>query len=222
MENIFSFFNTYLLYFIVYLTSNQDTMIFEIIQILTDDVNQYLVDIGLEKTIVAENIAFLESQNETITSNLDDKVALTLININEESTLKNFPNHIQEGSKTIYRNSVVNLNLYLLFSANRTKYINSLNDISKIIEFFQGKKLFTQANTNYNRNNVAMSNVDNFRFTVELYTPTFEELNYIWGTLGGKQLSSALYKVSMIQIERNISQGEGSLITQVKGITKSV
>lgn len=197
-------------------------MIFEIIQILTDDVNQYLVDIGLEKTIVAENIAFLESQNETITSNLDDKVALTLININEESTLKNFPNHIQEGSKTIYRNSVVNLNLYLLFSANRTKYINSLNDISKIIEFFQGKKLFTQANTNYNRNNVAMSNVDNFRFTVELYTPTFEELNYIWGTLGGKQLSSALYKVSMIQIERNISQGEGSLITQVKGITKSV
>ncbi|WP_166920209.1 DUF4255 domain-containing protein [Flavobacterium poyangense] len=196
-------------------------MIFEVIQIITEQVNSYLEEIGLEKTIVAENIAFLESQNESIATNLDDKVALTLINLDEETTLKNVPNHTIENTKTIYKNSTINLNLYLLFSANRTKYINSLNDISKIIAFFQGKKLFTQANTIYNRNNVAMANIDNFKFTVELYTPTFEELNYIWGTLGGKQLPSALYKVSMIQIERNIAQGEGELISRIKGITKT-
>ncbi len=196
-------------------------MIFEIIQIIAEQVNNYLDEIGLEKTVVAENIAFLESQNETVATNLDDKVALTLINLDEEATLKNFPNHTIENSKTIYKNSIINLNLYLLFSANRTAYINSLNDISKIIAFFQGKKLFTQANTIYNRNNVAMTNLDNFRFSVELYTPTFEELNYIWGTLGGKQFPSALYKVSMIQIERNIAQGEGELISKIKGIIKT-
>lgn len=196
-------------------------MIFEIIQIITEQVNNYLDEIGLDKTVVAENIAFLESQNEIVSANLEDKVALTLINLDEESTLKNFPNHAVENNKTIYKNSVINLNLYLLFSANRNKYINSLNDISKIIAFFQGKKLFTQANTIYNRNNVAMTNIDNFRFSVELYTPTFEELNYIWGTLGGKQFPSALYKVSMIQIERNIAQSEGQLISRVKGITKT-
>lgn len=196
-------------------------MIFEVIQIIAEQVNSYLDEIGLDKTIVAENIAFLESQNEAVAGNLEDKVALTLINLDEEATLKNFPNHTVENTKTIYKNSIINLNLYLLFSANRTKYINSLNDISKIISFFQGKKLFTQANTIYNRNNVAMTNIDNFKFSVELYTPTFEELNYIWGTLGGKQLPSALYKVSMIQIERNIAQGEGSLISTVKGITKT-
>lgn len=196
-------------------------MIFEVIQIITEQVNNYLDEIGLDKTVVAENIAFLESQNEIVSANLEDKVALTLINLDEESTLKNFPNHAIENNKTIYKNSVINLNLYLLFSANRNKYINSLNDISKIIAFFQGKKLFTQANTIYNRNNVAMTNIDNFRFSVELYTPTFEELNYIWGTLGGKQFPSALYKVSMIQIERNIAQSEGQLISRVKGITKT-
>ena len=195
-------------------------MIFEVIQIITEQVNNYLDEIGLDKTVVAENIAFLESQNETVSGNLEDKVALTLINLDEEAALKNFPNHTIENSKTIYKNNIINLNLYLLFSANRNKYINSLNDISKIIAFFQGKKLFTQANTIYNRNNVAMSNINNFRFSVELYTPTFEELNYIWGTLGGKQLPSALYKVSMIQIERNIAQGEGQLISKVEGITK--
>ncbi|MBO9584827.1 MAG: DUF4255 domain-containing protein [Flavobacterium sp.] len=195
-------------------------MIFEVIQIISEQVNSYLEEIGLEKTVVPENIAFLESQNEDIATALKDGVALTVINLDEEATLKNFPNHIIENTKTIYKNSIVNLNLFILFSANRDKYINSLKDISKIIEFFQGKKLFTQANTIYNRNSSAMSNVDNFRFTVELYTPTFEELNYIWGTLGGKQLPSALYKVSMIQIERDIAQAEGQLIGEFSGITK--
>ncbi|WP_343706263.1 DUF4255 domain-containing protein [Flavobacterium sp.] len=195
-------------------------MIFEVIQIITEQVNSYLEEIGLEKSVVPENIAFLESHNDDITDALKDAVALTIINLDEEATLKNFPNHTIENTKTIYKNSVVNLNLFILFSANRDKYVNSLKDISKIIEFFQGKKLFTQANTIFNRNSSAMSNVDNFRFTVELYTPTFEELNYIWGTLGGKQLPSALYKVSMIQIERNIAQAEGQLIGEFTGITK--
>lgn len=195
-------------------------MIFEVIQIITEQVNNYLEEIGLDKSVVPENIAFLESQNDEITDALKNAVALTIINLDEEATLKNFPNHSIENTKTIYKNSVINLNLYLLFSANRDKYVNSLKDISKIIEFFQGKKLFTQANTVFNRNSSAMSNVDNFRFTVELYTPTFEELNYIWGTLGGKQLPSALYKVSMIQIERNIAQAEGQLIGEFTGITK--
>lgn len=195
-------------------------MIFEVIQIISEQVNNYLDEIGLDKSVVPENIAFLESQNEEVAKVLKDGVALTLINLDEEATLKNFPNHTIENAKTIYKNKIVNLNLYILFSANREKYINSLKDISKIIEFFQGKRLFTQANTIYNRNNIAMSNVDNFRFTVELYTPTFEELNYIWGTLGGKQFPSALYKVSMIQIERNIAQAEGQLISKIEGITK--
>ena len=195
-------------------------MIFEVIQIISEQVNNYLEEIGLDKSVVPENIAFLESQNEDIGTALKDGVALTLINLAEEATLKNFPNHTIENTKTIYKNSIINLNLYLLFSANRDKYVNSLKDISKIIEFFQGKRLFTQANTIYNRSSSAMSNVDNFRFTVELYTPTFEELNYIWGTLGGKQLPSALYKVSMIQIERNIVQAEGQVIGEFTGITK--
>jgi hypothetical protein len=56
-------------------------------------------NIGLEKSIVAENIAFLESQNETVAKNLDDKVALTLINIDEEATLKNFPNHTTKAQR---------------------------------------------------------------------------------------------------------------------------
>lgn len=196
-------------------------MIFEVVQIIEEQINLYLEECGLTKSVVAQNIALLESQNEDVNTSLKDKVALTLLNLNEETTLKNVPNHTIENSRIIYKNPIINLNLYLLFSANRDLYVNSLNDISKIIEFFQGKKLFTQSNTLYNRSNIAMSNIENFRFSVELYTPTFEELNFIWGTLGGRQLPSALYKVSMIQIERNISHGQGALINRVKAITKT-
>lgn len=196
-------------------------MLFEVIQIITEQVNSYLEECGLDKSVIAENIGILDSQDENA-DNLKGKVALSLLNIQEENTLKNFPNKSFEGSKVVYKNSILNLNLYILFSANRDTYLKSLNDISKIIEFFQGKKLFTQANTIYNRNNTAMNNIENFRFSAELYTPTFEEMNFIWGTLGGRQIPSALYKISMIQIERNIPQAEGSVISEIEGSTNQI
>ena len=193
-------------------------MLFETVQIIEEQVNSYFEECGLTKSVVAENVGILETSSDNITR-IEDKVALTLLNLGEEATLKNFPNQVNQGSKVIYKNNIINLNLYILFSANRSTYIKSLNDISKIIEFFQGKRLFTQANTVYDRNNTSLANIENFRFTVELYTPTFEEMNFIWGTLGGRQLPSALYKVSMIQIERNILQGEGQLISNIEGVT---
>jgi hypothetical protein len=195
-------------------------MLFEVIQIITEQVNSYLVECGLTKSVIVENIGLPEAQVENVKL-LEDKVALTLLNLQEEATLKNIPNHYYDNNKIVYRNSVINLNLFLLFSANRSTYSKSLKDISKIIEFFQGKKLFNQSNTIFDRNSTLMNDVDNFCFTVELYTPTFEELNYIWGTLGGRQLPSALYKVSMIQIERNIAQGERDLLNQVGAATQS-
>lgn len=195
-------------------------MLFEIAQIITEQVNQYLENSGLDKSVILENIAILDSQSENA-DNLTDKVALTLINFHEEATLKNFPNHTMEIDKVVYKNPIIHLNLFLLFSANRNSYTKSLKDISKIIEFFQGKKAFTQTNTVYDRDSIAMSDIKNFKFTIELYTPTFEELNFIWGTLGGRQLPSALYKLSILKVERKDSVvGEKGLITEINGTLK--
>jgi hypothetical protein len=44
-------------------------VIFEIVQILTEDVNQYLSDIGL-KSVVAENAGFFENHKMTVPGNL--------------------------------------------------------------------------------------------------------------------------------------------------------
>jgi hypothetical protein len=196
-------------------------MIYEVLQIVTDEVNNYLESLELDRSVQLDNIAMIEQDKSDTTIDMDDSVVLTMLNMDEEKTMKNFPNYKTEASTVSYQNNKINLNLYILFSANRSSYVKSLKDISKIIEFFQGKRLFTQANSDYDRDNVAMSGLKEFRFTVELYTPTFEELNYIWGTLGGKQYPSALYKLSLIEIERDVTQSRSGRIESVGTLTRT-
>ena len=196
-------------------------MIFEVFQILKEQINRYFDEMGLEDSeLVIDNIALAEGAAEA-SEGMRDKMVLTLVNLHEEGVLKNFPNHHISNDKIQYRNRVINLHLFLLFSANRNVYSKSLIDLSAVINFFQGKKRFTQANTVFNRELETMENVGDFRFTMELYTPTFEELNFIWGTLGGKQLPSVLYQLNLIPIERDQAQGEGPLIESVHSDVKN-
>ncbi|HLP54202.1 MAG TPA: DUF4255 domain-containing protein [Fluviicola sp.] len=181
-------------------------------QILTDEVNNYFTSQSMGTPVSMNNIAMIEHDATDDNINFQDSVLMTLLNMNEEKTLKNFPNVKHENNRVVYQNNRINLNLFVLFSANRNTYARSLKDISKIVEFFQGKRLFTQANSDYNRSNVAMAGVQDFHFTVELYTPSFEELNFIWGALGGKQYPSALYKLSLIEIVRDVNITSSSRI----------
>jgi hypothetical protein len=101
----------------------------------------------------------------------------------------------------------------VLFSVNRTGYDNSLNALATVIEFFQSKKVFTQANTVLNPAIPALAAVTEFKLTVDLYTPTFEQQNYIWGTLGGKALPSAMYKITLVKIDSGRLLQKGSQIS---------
>lgn len=191
-------------------------MIYETLQILKEQLENYFSEIGLGKIIALENIALWESGSDD-SARIDDKVVISLLKLEEELTLKNSPHYKLSDTKTEYKNPPVHLNMYLLISANCDFYDKSLRSISKVIEFFQGKKVFTSGNTVYNRNNVSFDVLDYFKFILELYTPTFEELNNIWGTLGGRQLPSVIYKVQLIQIERDKKLAASELITHIGG-----
>ncbi|MBD8489273.1 DUF4255 domain-containing protein [Echinicola sp. CAU 1574] len=197
-------------------------MIFEVLKIIAGEVNQYFVELEMEDSeVILENVAMIDSQQENADA-LKNKLILSLINLNEEVTLKNFPNHVLEGTKVTYKNPIVNLNLFLVFCANRSVYKKSLSDLSRILEFFQSKKVFTQSNTNFDRDLDEMSGIKNFRFTVELFTPTFEELNYIWGTLGGRQLPSIFYRLNLVEINRDLSTSEDAVISQISRNYKNI
>ncbi len=191
-------------------------MIFEVLQIITEEVNNFFNIEIEEKPVSLDNIAFIESETND-NQNTSNNVVLSLLHTEEEATLKNILNHQIEGTKVVYKNNKVHLNLYIMFSANRSDYTESLKSLSKIIEFFQSKRIFTQSNTIFDREVDGMDKIKDFRFTVELFSPTFEEMNFIWGTLGGKQYPSVIYKASVLEIERDVTQSEGSLITEING-----
>lgn len=205
-------FNKYLSRSLTQSGKTQGIMVFEVLQILTQEVNSFLGG----SLVSLDNIASVASEQGDSGGPTTD-IILTLLNIQEEPTLKNKPNYAVEGTRITHKNNIVNLNLYILFSANNDQYDEALKNLSKILAFFQGKKVFTQANSIYNRDDVSMSNISNFRFVVDLFTPTFEELNFVWGTLGGKQIPSVMYKLSLIEIEREAILGKGGLISQVNG-----
>ncbi|MFY7672173.1 DUF4255 domain-containing protein [Tenacibaculum sp. MEBiC06402] len=183
-------------------------MIYEILQIISDELNDYLD----ENTVDLANIADAESEGNS-PGNFPD-IALSLINLQEEFALKNTRNDYVSGNTVTYKNPKVYLNLFILFSLNKSTYTESLKSLTKIIEFFQGKKVFTQANSNY-ENVDGIENITSFKFITELYTPTFEELNFIWGTLGGKQKPSVLYKITLLEIERDAITKEGTVISEL-------
>jgi hypothetical protein len=196
-------------------------MIYETLQILKEQLEGYFSEVGLGKILTLENIALWDSGGDNATK-VENKVVLSLINIQEETTLKNAPHFKIRNDIAEYENPPVSLNLFILISGNCETYDKSLRSISKTIEFFQGKPVFSSANTVYNRTNVAFDVFDYFKFHLKLFTPTFEQLNNIWGTLGGRQLPSVIYKIQLIQIEHHKKLSATGVITHVGGDLKGI
>lgn len=195
-------------------------MLYESLEILKEQLEAYFEEISLNKTVELQNIALWEQGGTDATNSMANKFILTLLRIEEESTLKNGPYHRATEYRAEYRNRPMYLNLYVLLSANFDHYETSLLTLSKAIEFFQGKNVFTSRDTVYGRDNVSFDIDRDFKLILDLYSPTFEELNNIWGTFGGRQLPSAIFRVQLIAIERDKKLSEGTVITRVSGSLK--
>lgn len=194
-------------------------MIYEAIQIISEQLNNYLTSAGLSNLVSLQNVAMLETSEDNA-AKLNGKVIITLVNLEEESTLRNLPHYkVIDKKTTEYRNPPVNMNIYLLVSANCNTYTNSLRAISKTIEFFQGKKVFTSENTTYEEKE-DFDVLGSFKLIVELYAASFEQLNHVWGTLGGRQLPSVIYQIQLIEIDRKDPPVTGPVILEVNNDLK--
>jgi len=123
----------------------------------------------------------------------------------------------------VYENSPVCLNLYVLITCNYTPdsdptkgYISSLKRLSFIIQFLQGKNSFSYSSS---VSDFPAPNSDfdllNLKFTLELYTLTFEQINHLWGSLGGRQVPFAMYKLRLIAITDRKRLREVPLIEEI-------
>lgn len=150
-----------------------------------------------------------------------DMLYLSVVNIKEEKTLKNLPIYTRNDAtlKAAYGNPPIFLNFLILLTATHTNYTNALTVLSKAIRFFQFRNVFTQDNVT--PESITGSTIDpldqleSFKLTFDLYSPTLEEINHLWGTLGGKQYPFVLYMVRMLDLKFQSVQRESGLITQV-------
>ncbi|RYY57264.1 MAG: DUF4255 domain-containing protein [Chitinophagaceae bacterium] len=175
-------------------------MIDLVLLLLKNELTSFLADID-PASVVIDNIGLLETPTG---STLSENIVITLVNIEEESTLKNQPalRRPFNGSAT-YENPPVYLNLYILFTCNYSgdRYQLALRRLSHVIRFVQGRTSFSSASSvtggslDFTRLGIA-----ELKFTLELYTLTFEQINHLWGSLGGRQAPFAMYKMRLTVI----------------------
>ncbi|MEO6613371.1 MAG: DUF4255 domain-containing protein [Chitinophagaceae bacterium] len=192
-------------------------MIDQAILLLQTELESYIKSIDNSVEVKVDNIALFETSKG---DSLTDSIIITLVNVEEESTLKNNP-AIRRPFTTnaIYMNPPVFLNLYLLFTCNYsgTNYLLALRRLSRIIQFMQQKNSFsTTSSSVIDGLDLDIEDVLNLKFTLELYTLTFEQINHLWGSLGGRQVPFVMYKLRLVAITERAVLREVQLIEEIE------
>jgi hypothetical protein len=151
-----------------------------------------------------------------------DRLVLSMVNMKEEKTLKNVPHYVRNDVqlKASFENPPVFVNFIILVTATHGVYSNALLMVSRAIRFFQSKNVFTQDNVSpaaiaLNQPANPLDRLDTFKLIFDLYSPNMEEVNHMWGTLGGKQYPFVLYCMRMLDLKFQAVQEESGLITEI-------
>lgn len=191
-------------------------MIFHAVKIVANELNNFLnaISSNADDNVVLSNIAFHEAERE---KNVKDKVAVSIAKIQEERTLKNKENRRRNPVTGMlgYHNPKVVINVFLLFSFNSWTYEHALVYLSRTIKFFQSKNIYTHLNTKPLDEIPEDEQLESFKFILDLYSPSFEEINHLWSIHGGKQIPFVMYKMRLLELEYQQVQEERGLIKEI-------
>jgi hypothetical protein len=198
-------------------------MIETAILLLRDELQSYVNNHDASVNVIVDNIGLFETAHgDTLTNN----IVITLVNIEEESTLKNQPALKRPLiNNAIYQNPPVFLNLYVLFTSNYAgnDYRLALKRLSYIIRFLQSKNSFSTSSSVMGSGiDLTDDDVVDLKFTMELYTLTFEQINHLWGSLGGRQVPFVMYKLRLVAISEHAVLREVPLIEEIETVARVV
>ena len=94
-------------------------------------------------------------------------------------------------------------------------YPEALKFISSVIEFFQGKSLFTHQNT-------PMLSENANRLTVQMVNMDLQQLSNLWGNIGAKYIPSVIYKIRMLTYNENMIQEEVPRVLGLDGEARPI
>ena len=190
------------------MNENFSEIIFKALNIIVSRVNLITPEGDPEPKVQLGNIAQYESES----NDFNNGVVCSLVNIEEEATLRNgrfSTRSTSDDEKVFKHNPPEYFNLYILFSATHTEYTEALKDISRIASFFQQYLVLNQDNeVELNRlfDELAIERPEALRdakiskLIFELFTLSVEQLNHLWGILGGKYFPSLLYKCRLVEL----------------------
>ena len=158
---------------------------------------------------VADEEVIVESASKLIEENNKSGAYISVVNIQEETVLRNTPHVEKRLGQTHYIEPPVHLNLFLLFAFEFQAYDTSLVHLSKTIELFQSKRWFAAANQH--ATNPFPASLEKLVFEMEKLD--FEQLNNLWGVLGGGYFPSVVYKVRLVKVQSADTQAAPEITT---------
>lgn len=195
-------------------------MIYESLYILKKRLDYYLRSTsGLldqtEDEVVLGNIAFAEGSEQSDVQDIGNKVVISLVSVEEDPSLKNQSAFVRKGNGFAKQNPKVFANLNILISANYPgNYENALKRLTRVIQFVQGENIFKYKDSPH-PDLSETPKINDLQVTLEMLSLNFEQLNHLWGSLGGKIIPSVLYKARVVELERDATQATGPAITEV-------
>lgn len=198
-------------------------MIAHALTIVLNELNKHLADnYGTDGMNTGRLGNLAEGFGNGVGGNPRDVLYLSLVNIKEEKTLKNVPHFTRNDVtlRTVYENPPTFLNFQILIAAAHSNYTNALLMLSRAIRFFQAQNVFTQdtvdpASITTNAPGNPLDQLESFKLIFDLYSPTMEEVNHLWGTLGGKQYPFVMYTLRMLDLRFRAVQSESGVITEI-------
>ena len=166
---------------------------------MIDDALEYIrkeirEDLNLaDQEVMIDNLHVLKDETNA------EAAYVSLVNLQEEAALKNTEHFVRQNGKVHYKEPPVHLNLYVLLAFEFDSYETSLLRLSQTIELFQNKRHFSGANER--PGNPFPAALDKLVF--DFHNVDFEQLNHLWGVLGGAYFPSVLYKVRLVQVQRD-------------------
>lgn len=188
-------------------------MIKEALAFLVDEINKYLSQkLGQDtesRLILGNLVKVIDNDAGATGTTATNKAILSLVNIEEDRFSKSPDNFRKVDDKIQYKNPKIFLNLYLLIAVNKSDYSEALKLLAFIIQFFQYRFVFDIQNSPSLDPKIE-------KIIMDLYSLNFEQMNHLWGILGGKYLPSVLYKMRVIGIEDETADASAEPIMEIE------
>ncbi len=158
---------------------------------IISELNDYLnVRLQINDRVVSGSLFDIEG---TVNEKTKNKIVVSLVNLEEERTYRSLEvlEKRPDGTSELVR-PPVKISIYLLFVANLSDYREAIKSLALVISFFQHRPFFDGP--------TASGPGREGRMTFELFSMTFEQVNHLWGALGGKYMPSAMYKVGIVDV----------------------